>query len=476
MFCAGHTLLADGRILVTGGDLGQGEGILDADIFDPFTETWTDAAEMTLARWYPTATLLGDGRVIVMGGTNASRQTVSTHEIYDPLADAWTRLPTSANMPYKYYPLNYVLPDGRLLVAGSYSDLEPTRALNLTTNLWTTIDDTLRQAGSSVMFRPGNDPEHRLARLPDWRGLCPRLDGARHVERVAVVARHSGSMAHPRAYHTLTMLPDGQVLVTGGTTTGAKSDLAANVHQAEMWSPATGFWTPMATATVPQGYHSAAILLLDGRVFVTGQGRSNGPNDADANDQKFAEIYSPPYLFKGARPVITSAPSTVTHGSTFSIQTPDAAGVSAVSLIALPPSPTASIENQHFLPLTASPVPGGLSIQAPADANLAPPGYYMLFIVNAAGVPSVASVLRIPAVGEDPEPPTPRGRSSRHRCPVRSASAGVPRPTTSASRCTTSTDRRLTVSRRTRRTRSPRPQRCPRSTRRCRPAIRITIA
>ena len=147
-----------------------------------------------------------------------------------------------------------------------------------------------------------------------------------------------------------------------------------------MWSPTSGQWTTMASAAVPQGYHSAAVLLFDGRVFVTGQGRSNGPNDPDANDQKSAEIYSPPYLFKGSRPVITSAPPVIHYGATFSISTPDAADVDRVSLISLPAVTHGFNENQHFLPLTKSLIAGGLSLQAPSDANLAPPGYYMLFV------------------------------------------------------------------------------------------------
>jgi hypothetical protein len=107
-------------------------------------------------------------------------------------------------------------------------------------------------------------------------------------------------------------------------------------------------------------------------------------------DQLNAEIYSPPYLFKGARPTVTSAPSTLTYGSQFTVQTPDAANISSVALLRLGSVTHAFNENQRYVPLTFSAGTGSLNVTAPANANFAPPGYYMLFIVNNTGVPSVA--------------------------------------------------------------------------------------
>jgi galactose oxidase-like protein len=140
---------------------------------------------------------------------------------------------------------------------------------------------------------------------------------------------------------------------------------------------------------VPRLYHSTALLLPDGRVLVAGGGRFGV-------DQLSAEIYSPPYLFKGAPPAITAVtPTNIQYGTTFSVQTPDASRIDSVSLIRLGSVTHAFNMDQRFLELAFSQQSGSLNVQAPNSANLAPPGYYMLFIVDTSGVPSVASIVRI---------------------------------------------------------------------------------
>jgi hypothetical protein len=130
--------------------------------------------------------------------------------------------------------------------------------------------------------------------------------------------------------------------------------------------------------------------LLDGRVLVAGSGR------AGTAPQLSAEIYSPPYLFHGPRPTISSAPAEAAYGSTFVINTPDAASISSVSLIRLSAATHGFNNGQNFQTLAFQQTTGALNIQAPANANLAPPGFYALFIVNSSGVPSVASVIKLP--------------------------------------------------------------------------------
>jgi hypothetical protein len=144
----------------------------------------------------------------------------------------------------------------------------------------------------------------------------------------------------------------------------------------------------MASMARPRIYHSTAVLLPDGRVLSAGGGRW-GPSYLDA------EFYSPPYLFKGTRPTITSAPATVGYGLDFFVQTPDGANITAVTLLRLGSVTHAFNANQRFLKLTFLPSAGGLTVRAPSTAALAPPGHYMLFLLNANGVPSVASIVRI---------------------------------------------------------------------------------
>jgi len=206
--------------------------------------------------------------------------------------------------------------------------------------------------------------------------------------------RQTASMAFPRTYHNLTLLPDGTVLVTGGGVTTDRGGLSGAVFEAELWSPDTETWTTMARMQTPRLYHSTALLLPGGRVLSVGGGRFTGDPATDPN-QLSAEFYSPPYLFKGARPTISAAPATATYGGTITVQTPDAGQIAMVSLLRLGAVTHAFNMDQRFVPLTFTAGNGALTVQAPASANLAPPGYYMLFILDTNGVPSVAATMHL---------------------------------------------------------------------------------
>jgi hypothetical protein len=196
-------------------------------------------------------------------------------------------------------------------------------------------------------------------------------------------------MAYPRSFHNLTLLPDGSVVATAGGLTRDGVDYANSVLNAEIWSPDTKTWTTMAAQQNGRLYHDSAVLLLDGRVLVAGSGRV-GPTP-----QFNAEIFSPPYLFKGPRPTITSAPSTATYGSTFFAATPDASNITSVTLLKISSATHSVNMDQRILRLNFTQTAGGLNVVAPANSNLAPPGYYSLYILNSAGVPSVAAVIQI---------------------------------------------------------------------------------
>jgi hypothetical protein len=205
--------------------------------------------------------------------------------------------------------------------------------------------------------------------------------------------RQTPSMTFARAYHNLTLLPDGTVLATGGGPTTEPLGVGNAVLTAELWSPVTETWTTLASMQRPRLYHSNALLLPDARVLVLGGGRVQ---DADVpTDQKSSEIYSPPYLFKGARPVISSTPATAAYGGNISVQTPDAANIASVALIKLGSVTHTFNTDQRFLQLPFTVASGALNVQAPANANLAPPGYYMLFILDTNGIPSVAAILQL---------------------------------------------------------------------------------
>jgi hypothetical protein len=349
---------------------------------------------MARSRWYPTVTTLPDGRMLVMAGEDGCFGCyVELPEIYDPGTDSWTSL-TNATLSLPFYPHMFVLPDGRVLAASTTEDTIVTRVLDVGAQTWSVVDPLAVDGGSAVMYRPGKIMKSGInfdADVPVVPSTATTyvLD----MTQPSPLWRETASMIFPRAYHNLTLLPDGQVLVTGGGDTTDAVGVDGAIAAAELWSPVTETWTVLAAMQRPRLYHSIALLLPDARVLVGGGGRFSGPV-ADT-DQLSVEIFSPPYLFKGARPVISSAPATTTYGATMAVHTAQAASIASVALVK-PGSVTHSFNaDQRYVPLSFAVSGGTLQVHAPANANLAPPGYYMLFIVDTKGVPSVARFVRI---------------------------------------------------------------------------------
>lgn len=379
ILCSAQATLADGRVVVIGGQNGSGKGIKVTSLFDPFANTWTKGADMAFPRWYGTATTLPDGRVLATSGNDASGNRISLPEIYDPVADTWTTL-TGANRAQDLYPFVYVLPNGTLYEAGTGAD---TWYLNTGgTGSWT--------AGPVNAFGTSNYSESGALYAP---GKIIRSGGGNPaLNRTAIIDMNAASptwketagMAFPRRRHNMVVLADGSVITVGGTRQA--DDVAAAVLEAEIWDPATETWTTVAPMTEARMYHSTAVLLPDGRVVSAG---------GEASGELHAQIYSPPYLFKGARPTIDFAPATATYGSSFSIATPEAADIAAVAVIR-PGAVTHAIDmNQRYVPLSFARSDGSLTVEAPATPELAPPGYYLVVIENGAGVPSVARWIRL---------------------------------------------------------------------------------
>jgi Concanavalin A-like lectin/glucanases superfamily/Domain of unknown function (DUF1929)/Bacterial Ig domain len=401
LFCAGHSQLADGRILVVGGYDTSSLGAANANIFDPVTQTWSALPNMAYRRWYPTSTTLPDGRALITSGAQTCLTCFAdVPEIFDPATNRFTTMPT-ARLSVPYYPFMYVLPDGRVLDAGATEDAVETRVLDVNTGQWAIVDPIIHDGHTSAMYRPGKILKSGTAADSGTVGAAAETAYVLDMTQPNPTWRQVASMAFPRAFHNSTILPTGDVLITGGGTRLDGYDVNRAVFEAELWSPATETWRTLARAALPRLYHSTALLLPDGRVLIAGSG-----NDGPAINQLRAELYSPPYLFKGARPSITSAPGLIQYGASFTVQTPNAANITSVALIR-PGAVTHSFdEDQRFLNLTFTAGAGMLTIQAPANGNLAPPGYYMLFLLNSNGVPSVASFVRLPAPSGDSVPPT----------------------------------------------------------------------
>ena len=215
-----------------------------------------------------------------------------------------------------------------------------------------------------------------------------------------------------RRQHNATLLPDGTILVTGGTQgdQGQPGEpepgfndlrIGQPIRSAELWNPTTGKWTRLAKASFDRCYHSTAILLPDATVLSAGGGeyRPTG-NPMKENDRKDshlnAQVFSPPYLFRGPRPAISSAPKTLRYGQpAFQVATPQVGDVAKISMIA-PSSVTHSWNAGQRITFLDFSVEGGqLKVNAPTDPNDTPPGFYMLFLLSNQGVPSTATFVKL---------------------------------------------------------------------------------
>jgi hypothetical protein len=197
-------------------------------------------------------------------------------------------------------------------------------------------------------------------------------------------------MAYARRQFNATLLPDGKVLATGGTSTDGFSDRAGAVRLAEVWDPVTENWSLLATGRVTRVYHSTTLLLPDGRVLHAGSGDGPGlPRELSA------EIFSPPYLFRGPRPTITDSPSAVGYGQQFFLASPNAGQTVRVTLVRLGSVTHAFDQSQRFIELDFRKTAGGVTVTGPGSNTVAPPGPYLIFILNGDGVPSVGSIMRV---------------------------------------------------------------------------------
>jgi hypothetical protein len=371
VFCAGHAFLPDGRLLVTGGhdNFTDGDGEAHTNIFDYRTNAWARVEDMNAGRWYPSTITLASGEVLTVSGSIGTAMNLIPQVWKN--GGGWRTLST-ASLTLPMYPWMHAAPNGRAFYAGPDT---ATRYLNTDgTGSWETLNtpkvfNDTRHHGSSVMYAPGKimivggmtataEVIDLTAPSPVWQAVPP--------------------MTYSRTDQNATVLPDGKVLVTGG-----------GPLEAELWDPNLGTWKLMAAQEQSRGYHSIALLLPDGRVLSAGSGL---PPYTAGQYSTTAEIYTPPYLLTGPRPVVTAAAPEIVHGRTFFVKTESPAH--KVTLVRTGSVTHAFDQNQRFNELTFTPVSGGLRVTAPANANLAPPGHYMLFLLYQ-GVPSIAAIVRL---------------------------------------------------------------------------------
>jgi hypothetical protein len=413
IFCSGHTLLTDGRLLVAGGHLvNNNEGIAQTNLFDYRNNTWTRAQDMNAARWYPSVITLGTGEALVASGTITPETFNEIPQVWGSQTTGWRDL-SGAQAKLSYYPWIFQAPDGRVFNSG------PSTAMGWMTTTGTGSENyagnrdaiNYRDYGSSVMYQPG--------KLLVIGGSNPPVASTTKIDLNQNAKLEAGpNMRVARRQLNATVLPDGTVLVTGGSSGPGFNDESKAVLFAELWNPNTNTFHTLSSMQVARVYHSTAVLMPDGRVLSMGGGLGGGGID-HAN----AEYFNPPYLFKpdgtfATRPSISSVPASIGYNQAFTVGTANASSISRVTLVRLSSVTHAFNMNQRFMDLNFSKASNGLSVSSPLNQNIAPPGHYLLSILNGNGVPSVSKVVQIltattPASGDCAPPAAPTNVTDR---------------------------------------------------------------
>ncbi|ANP49123.1 hypothetical protein J2Z21_002279 [Streptomyces griseochromogenes] len=415
MFCAGHVQLQDGRVLVMSGNKaypvpgGHGyEGFKDSYVFDPKTETYSKTNDLNDGHWYPSATELGNGDVISFGGLREDSTGSVTNELWSDEDQRWLPL-WKVNQTWSYwglYPSMVLMQDGRLFYTGSHvfgNNIPGTGSAiydynaNTVTRIPGLRDKDERDQSASVLLPPAQDQKvltigggnidsnpdaGRLTDLIDLKQASPSYIAGPPVPQ-GTVDLGNGKVAETgdqgKMYVSAVLLPDGKVLETGG----ALHNRADPVYESSVYDPDTNTFDPVAADPESRGYHSSAFLLPDGRVMATGDNPGNGTWNHNVS------IYTPPYLYKGTRPTITSVINQEwKYGDTqrITVDRP----VAEAELIRPAAVTHSSDPNQRFVDLPLSVDGDNVDLNVTNNPNIAPPGWYMLFAVDAGGVPSVA--------------------------------------------------------------------------------------
>ena len=436
-------------------------GLDKALLFDPASETWTELPRPALGpgvfngRWYPTQVLLPNGSTFVISGLTDKApggEVNDMHEIYEPPSDAqplgrFTLLDSPAQRrATELYPHLFVMPDGQLLMAGPNPEDSALFDPNSLADPWENLPhlNDQRIGGTAVLLPGDASGSWRVAAIGgreyDPEGGPPAIPatGNEQIDLSPSIASPDWSPFPanliPRSYPNTVLLPDKSLVTIGGDSRVIEKDDQNNdiwpppERRVELYDPVTNSWRLGPHQVEARMYHSTGLLLPDGRVLSTGDDLNpllaEPWTRAQSSPDDTGEIYSPPYLFTGKpRPAISSAPTAVRWDVPFGVQV--AGDVDEAVLIAPAAVTHANDMNQRLVPLltVAEHANAGVTLKSPPSANVAPPGWYMLFLVND-GVPSIAKWVRLdgaapdvpavpaqfPAPDPDPDPdpdPTP---------------------------------------------------------------------
>jgi hypothetical protein len=420
-FCGGDTVLADGRILSAGGtqnynagnDLGQWE----AAIFDPVTEQWSKAPSMAHGRWYPQLLLFPDGHVLTVSGKNDTTGDLNPlFEVYDPGQAQWLQhnLPQSPDfVGLPLYAHLFLLADGRVFFSGGRMDDDLPQQAGLMAFapdhvdfqvVPANVDPALRNQSSSVLLPPAQDQRIMViggGPVDDQTSATGiteivQLDQANPAYQLAM------PLSLPRIHLNAVLLPDRTVFVSGGAIIHEKAGVPPIARlQCEIYDPATGTWRPGAVASVIRMYHSVALLMPDGQVVTTSgnpppYGQRAPWQPPQPNEELRIEMYKPPYWFAAARPPIGPVATEWQYGQPVDVGSPEPDSILWAELIRSGVTTHAFDNSQRLvdLPITAR-TAENLTVTAPATPMIAPPGWYMLFLVDQNQVPSTGTWIHL---------------------------------------------------------------------------------
>jgi hypothetical protein len=458
LFCGAQCVLPDGRVFVAGGhaymlpdfnnpgDFRHLGSDRDVHTYSRASDTWTRHVSMDLSRWYPTCVLLPSGNVLIVSGymtgvpPNPSASPLPLvnpwFDLFDPrtgtLSTAPNRRFLGVGDTLDLYPFLKVLPGGVLFVHTRdrtrlfFPDTSPTPGplgLTLSPEIYQQRSRNTRtypSQGACVILPLRAAAQPQLVRILTVGGasdtttqIGPSIDATDTAEIFDFIpglpptTRQPGwrfvnsRMTRLRFMSDAVLLADGKVLIAGGAGRGRCDWSDRPVLQSELFDPETETFRPMASQTVERRYHAVCLLLPDGRVVSAGGtiGWPQPPITIGAppySPVHQVEIFFPPYLYRGPRPRLLTVPNTVSYGETFDIGVEDQPNISAVALIRPGAVTHTNDMDQRYLRLViGSRSERRLSVAAPPDATFAPPGYYMLVVLNARDVPSEAKFIRL---------------------------------------------------------------------------------
>ena len=418
MFCSGHAHLADGNVMLAGGNkfypnAAHGFGGLASNYeFDVEQNRFVKLPDMQAGRWYPTLTMLGNGDITVVGGLDESGNGGAVLvERFDSETRSWLDDVSQRWAFWGLYPSLHLMDDGQLFYSGTntFGNALPGSATwDLETD---TVQDLplshpdLRDQSASVLLPPAQDQTVMvLGGGNSYSGQT--ATASTYLHDLATGQHYEGPpLPTTKMYVNAAILPDRTVLETGG----AEAINTNPKHETSIYDPASNTFTPVpGTPAIDRLYHSSALLLADGRVAVIGS------NPDEGTFEMRISIYSPGYLFKGPRPTIDAAPEVMDNGSTYDVAVTAPRGVRDVSLIRAGSVTHQFDPNLRLVDVPFTETAAGLSLDVPDNPNLLPPGPYMLVVTDQAGVPSVASWVEVPTQpGSAARAGTPTGAVSQ---------------------------------------------------------------